>query len=129
MKYSERMNAVILLYNMLLFTDPHSILPSFPEIVNSVTNSDLTSSENRDYKDILLRIFIYLYIFLIEFYVLLLDCLGEKGESAVVGAVFDKTGRLEEQKSNIEKIIDSVRLISNSEEEAEQIIKQYKPSS
>lgn len=71
-------------------------------------------------------IIIYIYIFHIEFYILLLNCLGEKGESAIVGAVFDKTGRLEEQKSNIDKIINSIKLISNNEEEANQIIKKYK---
>lgn len=60
------MNAVLLLYNMLLYTDPHSILPFYPEIVDSITNNDLITSENRDYKDLLLRIYYYYkYIYFI----------------------------------------------------------------
>lgn len=59
------MNAVLLLYNMLLYTDPRSILPFYPEIVDSITNNDLITSENRDYKDLLLRIYYYKYIYFI----------------------------------------------------------------
>lgn len=65
------------------------------------------------------------FYFIIEFYILLLEILGEKGESGVVGAVFDKTGRLGEQKENINKVIIAIKDVTQNPEEAEKIIKPY----